>query len=138
MSEQTNVVEFPKTNIGDSSLTDVELMAAVEAKEVADRQAATNAIREAAVAAQQPPMMTQKYVASGLVNGEKISQEFKINVSLGMPNHDQANLVLWNAIKDVGGLTVKVDDTHYKLYAFNLFDGPLELEVGIVTGNSIV
>lgn len=121
-----------------SANTQSQYDAAVEAKEVADRQAATNAIREAAVAAQQPPMMTQKYIASGLVGGEKISQEFQIHVPQGMPDHDQANLMLWDAISRVGGLTVKVNDTHYKLYPIKMFDGALDLEVSIVTGNSIV
>lgn len=135
MSDQNNVVKFP----GNFSETDQASLstAEIEAAEVAERQAAMNAIREAAVAAQQPPTMTQKYIASGLVGSEKISQEFQINVPLGMPNHDQANLMLWDAIGRVGGLTVKVDASHYKLYPIKMFEGALDLEVGIVTGNSI-
>jgi hypothetical protein len=112
------------------------------AAEVADAESArlraeSDAAREAAVAAQ-IPLEKQKYTVSGTLatgHSKPIVQEFEINVPVGMPNHDQASLFIWQALMQQGGLTVKENDKFYKLYPFAAFGvNPLELKVGIVTG----
>lgn len=64
-----------------------------------------------------------RIIVKGHLKGceEDITQELTITVPAKYPNNDQAALQLWQSISNLGGLTVKNDDSTYNFYSMSLF-----------------
>lgn len=64
-----------------------------------------------------------KIIVTGHLRGidKDVVQELDVDIPANQPNNDQAALLLWQNISQLGGLTIKQDNETYIFYSLPLF-----------------
>lgn len=64
-----------------------------------------------------------KVVVNGHLKGcdKDVTMEMHNDIPANQPNNDQAALLVFQAISDVGGMSIKTDNNTYEFYSLSLF-----------------
>lgn len=64
-----------------------------------------------------------KVVVKGHLKGceQDITMDLTIHIPANQPNNDQAALLLWQEISNIGGISIKENEDTYQFYSLSLF-----------------